>query len=628
MAEVHSNARTNGAKEVATHYAADFSAAARLQKLEMERSNLSAELQELAALRLQRWYRAVCWRVAILPQQLLKMRILLYSCIAIQRVWRSSLLRTKPRRSEEHVAALQAQLCPSTIRHKLSPKPDDGHIAPAILELGDEGIEPPSKFIEGADGTLQYLGVSCQSLSPREAVVPEIQAFSPVAVGSLSYAAAVWKGYKVRRALGSRVLQGKVQLRHDLYLLISDVEGRGKLSREEPMPQRLAPWVDVLYSGLGRLQGEVLSELHALLRGNTQLWGSPRCPLVWRGWSRDLLRLPRLMLDLRVTSAAKREFSPSMCSEPSLLACTAYQAITPPGSPQQERRPSVASLESRPRVHAPVTVQYEEWLLAGNSEPDPTHTSHGPWGCEVTTPPTASQVELVASSGCSPADTALTTPTPPHSSSPSGTPRGFRNNSKLPPPPDWTNVRPRVRCWASPAKSARLSPSARSTRQLGAHTPNAAGAVRQAIRSGLHMDASGISTTSHFSVVGHRGESQPSPAQSSLHVSELQFEERAERLHAAVCGMDGLSVPLPVAGYPHERVESFPRWSRRKGAAGGTKQGSSDFKEDCAWAWPSDISAWPDSLTIPLDAATSADEEGSSLFSRVRPGDLGSDPEQ
>lgn len=111
---------------------------------------------------------------------------------------------------------------------------------------------------------------------------------------------AVWRGYRLRRALQSRSLQTKIRLRHDLYLLISDVEGE---ARED------LPWLDVLYGGLGRLQREVLQGLEL----EAAPWGQARLPLQWLGWPRDLGR----------------------AREASLLACTTLQACSPP-SPLRE----------------------------------------------------------------------------------------------------------------------------------------------------------------------------------------------------------------------------------------------------------------------------------------------------
>lgn len=427
-------------------------ASARLQKLKDERLKLRAQLRHLASLRLQRWYRARRWRCWILPRQLKRIRLLLSSCITLQRACRKTLGRRKLAR--EHCAPIQRQLSASEKNGEAPPLQSQDAGARAVsfvAEPQDELIAPvaPAKFIESEDGTLKYLGVAAQAYSSQvercgsrieqmkqcsrqcpatdSLEIPDAPLLreAPMSPEALRRAATCWRGYRVRRALGSRGVQGKIQLRHDLYLLISDVEGRSQLTRDGAMPQRLAPWVDVLYNGLDRLQNEILNELRALINGGTRLCASPRCPLIWRGWSRDLLRLPRLMLSRR---SVKREFSPSLCSEPSLLAYTAYQAITPPESPATMLRAAAGAMEARPLVYPPASAQHDDWLQF-------------PWGCVVTTPPTAMQSEPVQSSGC------ISTLTP-QLISPSGSPRG--RNSKLPPSQDWTKVKPRVRCWASP----------------------------------------------------------------------------------------------------------------------------------------------------------------------------------
>lgn len=462
--------------EEATQYARGFTAAARLQGLEAEREKLHTQLRELALLRLQRWYRALYWRTFTLPRQLLSMRILLYSCIAIQGAWRNVLAwrrasRCRTSRSLRPTHTNQAL-------EQLHPQEESGAV------LSDVASKPtsPVGFVESLDGTLEYLGVSSIPASAskasmhsesdlrthtphwqtpahhaEEVVQVPVQQFAPWTTKALNRAMAFWRGYRVRRALGSRVLQGKVQLRHDLYLLISDVEGRGQLSSNAPMPQRLAPWIDVLYSGLARLQNEVLSELHGLLCGNAPIWNSHRCPLVWRGWLRDLLRLPRLVLDV---PRLRSETSP--CSEPSLLASTAYQAITPPGSPR--------SLEGLLKTGP---VQYEDWLQGSSCGPHSGQQVLGQWGCMVATPPTAAQLDPWSLSGSQAGSISPNSPGSEHSGPP------HRSATKLLPPQDWTKTKSRVRCWASPQCK-----STRSAEQLGEAPASPAGTMRQGVKEG------------------------------------------------------------------------------------------------------------------------------------------------
>eukprot|EP00439_Symbiodinium_sp_Y106_P081042 s121_g19.t3 len=81
-----------------------------------------------------------------------------------------------------------------------------------------------------------------------------------------SRAAALWQGCKLRRALATRAVQAKLQLRRDLYWLIVDVESRHppKVQMQDP---HVGPWLDVLYAGLSKLQSEALAELAAALHG-------------------------------------------------------------------------------------------------------------------------------------------------------------------------------------------------------------------------------------------------------------------------------------------------------------------------------------------------------------------------
>ncbi|CAE7702863.1 Chsy1 [Symbiodinium microadriaticum] len=105
-----------------------------------------------------------------------------------------------------------------------------------------------------------------------------------------SRAAALWQGCKLRRALATRAVQAKLQLRRDLYWLIVDVESRHppKVQVQDP---HVGPWLDVLYAGLSKLQSEALAELAAALHGRRLPLGRP----TFRGWPKDLRRLPRLV---------------------------------------------------------------------------------------------------------------------------------------------------------------------------------------------------------------------------------------------------------------------------------------------------------------------------------------------
>lgn len=526
-AAIQSGTHQIASGEQRTQHAGGAAAAPRLQRLEAERKELQTQLRTLAVLRLQRWYWALHWRTSILPRQLLSMRMLLCSCITIQRAWRTALAW---RSASQCRAAWSLQLTQSDQALELLRAQDE---RAAVLSNAASKPTSPTGFIEGLDGTLEYLGVSsipasASTASMRNESNPRtheshrqtpthqaedvaqmpVQQFSPLNTKALSCAMAFWRGYRVRRALGSRVVQGKVQLRHDLYLLISDVEGRGKLSSNAHMPQRLAPWVDVLYSGLARLQNEVLSELHGLFRGDASLCSSQRCPLVWRGWSRDLLRLPQLVLDV---PRLRNQSSP--CSEPSLLASTAYQAITPPGSPR--------SLEEFLRTGP---VQYEDWLQSSSSCADSGQQMLAPWGCTVVTPPTASQLDPMPLSGSQAGSTS------PNSQDSEQSGPSHCSGAKLLPPQDWKKTKPRVRCWASPQCKR-----TRSDQQLG---------------------------------------------------------------EAPAC---------PVASSHQVVSESSPRWNRRKNASAHQSNGGN-------WAWPT-----PDAMLSSTDS--------SGAFTRVRPGNLGSEPE-
>merc|ERR1719313_1983083 len=80
-------------------------------------------------------------------------------------------------------------------------------------------------------------------------------------------AAAIWAGFRVRRAMCGRELHGKLAERHELYLIILDAE------EEAGVAQQRGPWVDVLYTGLARLRQEALEALRVALARRPSLSG-------------------------------------------------------------------------------------------------------------------------------------------------------------------------------------------------------------------------------------------------------------------------------------------------------------------------------------------------------------------
>eukprot|EP00439_Symbiodinium_sp_Y106_P080348 s121_g19.t1 len=166
--------------------------------------------RELSAVRISRWWRGTLGRRR-LPAQLRKARVLRCSCERIQKAWRS--------------------------RRKVPPKAPEPETRKAEKDSERSAIDAlPAEYAvyEGAE--------------PR------------------SRAAALWQGCKLRRALATRAVQAKLQLRRDLYWLIVDVESRHppKVQMQDP---HVGPWLDVLYAGLSKLQSEALAELAAALHG-------------------------------------------------------------------------------------------------------------------------------------------------------------------------------------------------------------------------------------------------------------------------------------------------------------------------------------------------------------------------
>lgn len=177
-----------------------------------------------------------------LNAQLRKARVLRCSCERIQRAWRS-------RRKVPKAKTVQAVQVPEPETRKAGKDSERSAIDAVLAEFAVyTGAEPQSR------------------------------------------AAALWQGCKLRRALATRAVQAKLQLRRDLYWLIVDVESRHppKVQVQDP---HVGPWLDVLYAGLSKLQSEALAELAAALHGRRLPLGRP----TFRGWPKDLRRLPRLV---------------------------------------------------------------------------------------------------------------------------------------------------------------------------------------------------------------------------------------------------------------------------------------------------------------------------------------------
>ncbi|CAE8597477.1 unnamed protein product [Polarella glacialis] len=374
---------------------------ARRQQLEAEIAKLCRRHRNLSATRLQRCWRATWWRQHLLPRQLRRVRILLRSCCAIQCAWRGAATRRRA--------------------------------AAAVTPSEGVGIAPPRAAVE---------------ISWRDG--PELDLGLPGLGPGALRAAALWRGCKLRRALAGRGVQTKLQLRRDLYLLISDVEGRQGIvnseqvtsATQEQESQRLGPWLDVLYTGLARLQQEALQELSDALRpgpGTTRrlFFGfgaaSSSLPLSrcapgspWRGWPRDLRRMPWLAIRPRDRPGEEDATSP-LANEPSLMASTSrWQDFSPPNSPLLTAEARSESILRRARRQSPATSglePHDRVALALR-----TATLSG------LVPPASGEASGGMQGAAPPRQSSLQIPTPTK---------------------DWSQVRPRVRCWDTPPSSCR-----------------------------------------------------------------------------------------------------------------------------------------------------------------------------
>jgi len=228
--------------------AAVFTVAAHQQRLTV--AECVARLRELSVIRLQRWIRRSIWRKRTLPRQLHRAHLLLLSCKCIQICWRSH-RNSKGRRSTTPLQSVSSFMQ----HHQAEPVPCEEE---KCTEEERQGTATRD------DGGFDF----------------------PCGQRLL----AAWRGHRIRRALASRSTQTKLQLRHDVYLLITDVEAKGYLRNA---PTRHHAWVDTLYVSLSRLQHEVLQEFRSNIKG---LQRGIRSSYRWHGWPNDLLRMPGLRL--------------------------------------------------------------------------------------------------------------------------------------------------------------------------------------------------------------------------------------------------------------------------------------------------------------------------------------------
>eukprot|EP00927_Polykrikos_kofoidii_P042649 TRINITY_DN36687_c0_g1_i1.p1 TRINITY_DN36687_c0_g1~~TRINITY_DN36687_c0_g1_i1.p1 ORF type:complete len:739 (+),score=87.40 TRINITY_DN36687_c0_g1_i1:94-2217(+) len=344
--------------ELAKRYAVNFTAVARLRRLRNELMAVRSAHEELAAKRVQRWFRIVRWRTRTLPLQLIRARVLLRSCRVIQHAWRKAFnaaavetthnaSATAPcwnvglSDSEDEIDADIADSAASissfrdgTVNkgnavgfYDASCKTESGAAGVRTVGLGQSPSRTDANISAGVNSESPHALSGSRHESPRVVIDPR-----------LVRAAACWRGSRVRRALAAKTVQTKVQLWHDLYQLISDVEWQRD---DSGLPdQRAVPWLDVLYSSLGRLQQEVLQEFWLALldgRGMLSLAGpssGARGYVIWKGWHRDLQRLPWLMVEGFVGTYADREqdFSndPFADAELSLINSTVLQTCSMP----------------------------------------------------------------------------------------------------------------------------------------------------------------------------------------------------------------------------------------------------------------------------------------------------------
>jgi len=442
----------SNSESVAKHCGTGCSLAARTERLKLEIQAIQAEHRMLAVLRLQRWIRQMCWRRKVLPTQFLRVRLLLDSCAVIQRAWRRAVFH-RHCRSNSHVCVCVER--------------------PEVVKSSEHQMS--TEVAERSSSTSSH-----NHLSGGPPTTLKLHTRSEARV------VAWWRGCRVRRALGSRSIQAKLQLRHDLYLLISDVEARhAAVNDAQASCQRLAPWVDVLYTGLGRLQCEVLQEMADMLEGRAPLWGAPRCRLGWRGWPRDLHRVA-----VRCQQGLSRDQS-LLPSETSLLAFTTMQNCSPPTSPNfQDTYGSIKSIEQSllgdcqqhegAATNGDLLQCGEKQLLElSTSTADNSDGAHEPASSKFRATAGAAASSSVSDplrteglvSGAEPAQAA----------------EGRTLQRQLRPPSplqtqDWSHVRPRVRCWDTVQQSSRKHngmheqrPSSRDEAENGMQPPSPAG---------------------------------------------------------------------------------------------------------------------------------------------------------
>ncbi|CAE7247781.1 Chsy3 [Symbiodinium sp. CCMP2456] len=228
-----------------------------------------------AAVRISRWWRGTLGRRR-LPAQLRKARLLRCSCERIQRAWRSR------RKAREVLDGSFGDVLGDALAFRATVE------KPVKKEPCCE-VPKASKVqaVQAPEPETRKAGKDSER-SAIDAVLAEFAVYT--GAEPQSRAAALWQGCKLRRALATRAVQAKLQLRRDLYWLIVDVESRHPPQVQVQDPH-VGPWLDVLYAGLSKLQSEALAELAAALHGRRLPLGRP----TFRGWPKDLRRLPRLV---------------------------------------------------------------------------------------------------------------------------------------------------------------------------------------------------------------------------------------------------------------------------------------------------------------------------------------------
>lgn len=275
------------------------------------------------------------------------------------------------------------------------------------------------------------------------------------------------------------------------------------------------PWVDNLYAGLSRLQKEVSQEVEAAIQGQSQVWGTPRARFVWRGWPRNLLRMPGLVLPVSRRQQHGQSPEPSPVTSSFSHTGAFPEAVEEPYEEQLPQNPRGSPSAPRlPREIAEADDDVEVQEYTAQVVPSPPAAIRRGSVPKMAARPQHGQEEKAVE--------ALLPPTQLTESLVRGA-ADKRNSvvSSSGPMPNWSQVRPRTKCWTkaptgSPSEVA-MSTAALLQREKGnGRTRRSSGSARASGSPVSNCDEPHQGTPVRHAPVGLPARARPGEVPSSV----------------------------------------------------------------------------------------------------------------